>query len=103
MPDSTCNVENRYNRYDFPGQRFLMFAFLGVLTEIEGYFGIDHNLSGLLQTVFIASYMILAPIFGYLGDRFNRKIIMTFGLVAWSLSTFAGTLVHSDVRSIIST
>ncbi|XP_037545088.1 protein spinster homolog 1, partial [Nematolebias whitei] len=51
------------------------FTVAGVLPDIEQYFGIDDGRSGLLQTVFICSYMILAPVFGYLGDRYNRKYI----------------------------
>ncbi len=39
----------------------------GVLKETQNYFKIDDSSSGLLQTVFICSYMLLAPLFGYLG------------------------------------
>jgi len=54
-------------------------------------------MSGLLQTVFICSYMLLAPIFGYLGDRFTRKWIIVFGVSLWSLMTFLGSFVPADV------
>ena len=74
-----------------------MLFFLGVLQKIEDYFRISHGLAGLLQTVFIVSYMILAPIFGYLGDRYSRKLIMITGLTIWSCTTFASTLVTRQV------
>ena len=75
----------------------MSFSFLGVLEKIQGYFNINHGLAGLLQTVFIVSYMIFAPIFGYLGDRYSRKFIMIFGLFVWSLMTFFSTLVNENV------
>ena len=46
---------------------------------------------GLLQTAFVICYMIFAPLFGYLGDRYNRKWILLIGLTFWSLSTFIGS------------
>ena len=75
----------------------LQFLFVGVLQKIQRYFDINHGLAGLLQTVFIVFYMIFAPIFGYLGDRYSRKFIMIFGLSVWSCTTFASTLVTRDV------
>lgn len=34
--------------------------------------------------------MLFAPLFGYLGDRFNRKFILMFGLALWSAATLGG-------------
>ncbi|XP_054167225.1 protein spinster homolog 1-like [Oppia nitens] len=68
----------------------------GVLNQIESYYGLNHSQSGLLQTAFIFSYMIFAPIFGYLGDRYSRKWIMIFGIILWSLATFLGSFVPSS-------
>nr|XP_057905804.1 protein spinster homolog 1 [Doryrhamphus excisus] len=67
------------------------FTVAGVLPDIEHYFAIDDGKSGLLQTVFICSYMFLAPLFGYLGDRYNRKWIMSAGITFWSLVTLASS------------
>jgi len=52
--------------------------------------------AGLLQTSFIVSYMILSPIFGYLGDRFNRKLIMGWGILFWSFVTLAASFVPTE-------
>ena len=68
----------------------------GVLTSIETYYKLTHSQSGLLQTAFIASYMIFAPIFGYLGDRYSRKLNITFGILFWSLTTFSGSLIPAE-------
>ncbi|KAI3359821.1 hypothetical protein L3Q82_013827, partial [Scortum barcoo] len=72
------------------------FTVAGVLPDIEHYFGIDDGKSGLLQTVFICSYMFLAPVFGYLGDRYNRKYIMSCGITFWSLVTLASSYTPKE-------
>ncbi|KAF3699697.1 Protein spinster -like protein 1 Protein not really started Spinster-like protein [Channa argus] len=72
------------------------FTVAGVLPDIEHYFGIDDEKSGLLQTVFICSYMFLAPLFGYLGDRYNRKFIMSFGIAFWSIVTLASSYTPKE-------
>lgn len=59
--------------------------------DIQKQFDIGDDKGGLLQTAFVISYMICAPIFGYLGDRYNRKLIMAFGVFLWSLTTFVGS------------
>jgi MFS transporter, Spinster family, sphingosine-1-phosphate transporter len=69
--------------------------FTGVLTDIQDAFDINDDDGGLLQTVFILSYMIFAPIFGYLGDRFSRKAIMAFGITLWGLTTLLGSYMNS--------
>ena len=35
---------------------------------------------GLLQTAFVVCYMLFAPVFGYLGDRYSRKLILGVGI-----------------------
>uniref|UniRef100_A0A914H216 Major facilitator superfamily (MFS) profile domain-containing protein n=1 Tax=Globodera rostochiensis TaxID=31243 RepID=A0A914H216_GLORO len=44
---------------------------------------LDDQQEGLLQTAFVVSYMLLAPVFGYLGDRMNRKLLILIGMVVW--------------------
>lgn len=44
--------------------------------------------------------MLLAPLFGYLGDRYERKWIIIFGVGFWSLTTLLGAFVPNDVRSL---
>ena len=48
---------------------------------------------GLLQTAFVIAYMIFAPLFGYLGDRYSRRAIMATGVFCWSVFTVLGSLV----------
>ena len=65
--------------------------------DVQKYFDINDGHSGLLQTVFICSYMLFAPLFGYLGDRYSRKAIIIFGISFWSFMTLLGSFVPPDV------
>lgn len=66
----------------------------GVLVDIQSHFKVGDDQGGLLQTVFVFSYMICAPIFGYLGDRYSRRWIMISGVALWSLTTLLGSFMN---------
>lgn len=56
----------------------------------EGSPGYDPNAGtkmGALTTAFMVSYMLLSPLFGYLGDKFNRWMIIAAGVMLWSLAS----------------
>ncbi|KAG7314696.1 hypothetical protein KOW79_021999 [Hemibagrus wyckioides] len=72
------------------------YTIAGVLPSLQKYFGIRDSTSGLLQTVFICSFMLLAPVFGYLGDRYNRKLIMVGGMVAWIITTLGSSFITAE-------
>lgn len=42
---------------------------------------------GLLATAFIVSYMVSAPVFGWLAERFNRWTIVAIGVALFSLAS----------------
>ncbi|XP_066585023.1 protein spinster isoform X2 [Prorops nasuta] len=65
----------------------------GVLDNIKTDFKASDDECGLIQTAFILSYMIFAPLFGYLGDRYNRKFIMSTGVLLWCLTTLVGSFM----------
>jgi len=50
---------------------------------------------GLIQTAFIVCYFASAPIFGFLGDRYSRKWLMAFGVVAWGICTVASSFMKN--------
>ncbi|XP_030330447.1 protein spinster homolog 1-like [Strigops habroptila] len=74
------------------------FTVAGVLPDVEDFFSISDSSSGLLQTVFIGSYMVLAPLCGYWGDRRSRKRLLSLGLALWAAATMAGSFVPPQVR-----
>ena len=78
-----------------------------VAPEIQKEFHTDDATTGLLQTAFLVSYMLVAPLFGWLGDRYRRWPLIGIGVVVWSvasgasgLATVAGGLVETHVPPI---
>ena len=68
----------------------------GLIEEIKQEFDANDARAGILQTAFILSYMLFAPLFGYLGDRYSRKYLMGGGVLLWSLLTLLGSLVSGN-------
>lgn len=50
-------------------------------------FNPENALIGSLALAFMASYMILAPLFGWLAERYPRWLLVAFGVILWSLAT----------------
>eukprot|EP00056_Hartaetosiga_gracilis_P020993 m.22241 g.22241 ORF g.22241 m.22241 type:complete len:380 (-) comp8819_c0_seq3:355-1494(-) len=50
------------------------------------------------MTVFVVSYMLFSPVFGYYGDRVNRKMLITIGILFWSVFTLAGSFSKTYVQ-----
>jgi MFS transporter, Spinster family, sphingosine-1-phosphate transporter len=50
---------------------------------------------GSLNTAFMVSYMLIAPLFGFLADRMPRWTLIGIGVIAWSLATGATGLAGS--------
>ncbi|KAL6744532.1 hypothetical protein Aduo_017455 [Ancylostoma duodenale] len=72
------------------------FTVAGVLTNIQAYFKITDAEGGLLQSVFTLFYMFCSPVCGFLGDRYNRKLIMLVGMLVWIAAVFASTFISSN-------
>ena len=62
-----------------------------VLFAVFPLIKIDLQLSdtalGFLGSAFMFSYMLFAPLFGWIGDRWSRTGLASGGLVVWSLAT----------------
>jgi predicted MFS family arabinose efflux permease len=50
---------------------------------------------GLFGTLFFLVYLLTAPVFGYLGDRFPRRGILALGAILWSAATAGSALASS--------
>ena len=74
------------------------FSLSGILSEVREGLDINNEQAGLLQTAFVASFMIFAPLFGYLGDRCNRKWVMVVGITIWSVATLLGSFMEDFYR-----
>lgn len=65
-----------------------------LLPLIKGDFRLTNTQEGLLGTAFILVYLLAAPVFGWLGDRFSRRPVITAGVALWSLATAASGLAR---------
>ena len=50
---------------------------------------------GSLASAFVLVYMLTSPLFGVLGDRGRRPMLIAVGVALWSLATAAGGLARS--------
>jgi len=63
-------------------------------TEVGGLALVNWQ-AGLLGTVFLAGYFLTSPIFGARADKGKRTGLIAFGVIVWSVATFATGLTHS--------
>jgi predicted MFS family arabinose efflux permease len=79
------NLLNYVDRYILPGAQPL----------IQREFHSTDQQMGALTTALFVTYMVVAPLTGWLGDRFRRKPLIIGGAVLWSLATLGTAWVHS--------
>ncbi|MBI1922144.1 MAG: MFS transporter [Geobacter sp.] len=60
-----------------------------VFPLIKSDLGISDTALGLLGSSFMVCYMVVAPFFGWLGDRGSRTRLAASGLAIWSVATAA--------------
>ena len=54
---------------------------------IREHFGASQAQMGWLATAFLVSYMVFSPLFGWLGDRISRWMLVAVGVILWSLAS----------------
>lgn len=82
---TTLNLFNFIDRYVLPGVQPL----------IQREFHIDDAQTGLLTSAFFFTYMLIAPLTGWLGDHLPRKPLIIAGALIWSAATLLTATVHS--------
>lgn len=82
---TALNLFNFIDRYILPGVQPL----------VQKEFGVNDAQIGLLTTAFFFTYMLVAPLTGWLGDRFPRKPLIIIGALLWSAATLYTARVHS--------
>src|ERR1700735_5750631 len=81
---TTLNLFNFIDRYVLPGVQPL----------IQREFHINDAQTGLLTSAFFLTYMLIAPMTGWLGDRFPRKPLIIAGALIWSGATLPTAPLH---------
>ncbi|XP_037565786.1 protein spinster homolog 3-like isoform X2 [Dermacentor silvarum] len=110
VPDSSATVASPTGVMSERSRRFVEYASVGilffinlinymdrytvagVLDQVIDHYKLMNSQGGLLQTVFVITYMLTAPVFGYLGDRHSRRAIMAAGVFFWSATTLLGSI-----------
>ena len=76
-------------------------VFIPLIPMLRRDLGVSDAQLGELQTWLLLVLAVGSIPFGFLADRFSRKGIIAFGIVCWSLATFAGGLAGSFVFLLI--
>jgi predicted MFS family arabinose efflux permease len=62
---------------------------------VQREFRVTDERMGALTTAFFVTYMVAAPLTGWLGDRVPRKPLVVAGALLWSVATLFSATVHS--------
>ena len=73
----------------------------GIVGAVQNHYSITEGQVGFLQTVFVTSYMVCSPIFGYFGDRYSRKWIMVIGTTLSMVAVFTGSFMEDYTSFLI--
>src|SRR5260221_13331192 len=55
--------------------------------KIEDEFKISQEQMGRAATVFLLSYTLIAPLFGWLAGKVSRWLLVAIGVILWSLAS----------------
>ncbi len=76
-------------------------VFIPLIPMLRSVLSVSDSQLGSLQTWLLAVLAIGSIPFGFLADRFSRKIIIAIGILFWSAATFAGGLATSFLVLLI--
>jgi predicted MFS family arabinose efflux permease len=82
---TALNLFNFIDRYVLPGVQPL----------VQHEFHSTDKSMGALTSAFFLTYMLVAPLTGWLGDRIPRKPLVIAGALIWSVATLLTATVHS--------
>lgn len=82
---TSLNLVNYIDRYILPG----------VQEMIKAEFRVSDERIGALTMYFFLTYIIAAPLTGWLGDRFPRKPLIVIGALLWSGTNLFTAMVHN--------
>lgn len=71
------------------------YVLAGVQPLVQRAFQVNDERMGALTFAFFVTYMLAAPLTGWLGDCFSRKPLIIGGGLLWSVLTLSTALVHS--------
>ncbi|MGE3819244.1 MAG: spinster family MFS transporter [Isosphaeraceae bacterium] len=63
------------------------YSFFAVGKHIQDDLGISNFRYGVLSASFMLVYTFVSPLMGWLGDRYNRRVLLASGVGLWSVAT----------------
>jgi MFS family permease len=72
-----------------------------MLLQLEGKGGLVEAMMGLLMSAFMFSYMITAPLFGWMAERISRWLLIGIAIVMWSLASGASGLAATFIMLLL--
>src|SRR5437016_5206532 len=63
------------------------YVLAAVLPKVGEQFGVGKRDQGLAMSMFLISYTVAAPLFGWFGDRTSRWKLIAIGVILWSLAS----------------
>jgi MFS family permease len=90
LPLATLVVLATINLFNYI-DRYIISANLGAISQQLGFAHSD-TMKGLLQSAFMVSFVIMAPIFGWLQPHISRTRLIAIGVLLWSLASGASGL-----------
>ncbi len=76
--------------------------FVPLLPLIRAQLGVSDAQLGSLQTWLLAVLAVSSIVFGFLADRLSRRAVIAFGVLFWSLATFASGMASTFMFLLIS-
>lgn len=76
-------------------------VFNTVLPAIRDALHLTDTSVGLIATIFNLAFAVVVPIGGWMGDRFSRKVVVTFSVLFFSLATMLTGYAHNFVTLIL--
>lgn len=68
------------------------YVLAAVLPRVKEELVLSNAVSGVLAAIFLAGYSFTSPIFGALGDRMKRTVLIAIGIFVWSAATVGSGL-----------
>ena len=69
--------------------------------QIRDHFQVTQARMGWLATAFLVCYMVFSPLFGWLGDRLSRWLLVAVGVILWSLASGGTGLAATFVLMLL--
>jgi len=65
---------------------------------LKSEFNLDDQGYAIIVNVFTVFYALMYPVSGWLVDRFGARLVMFYGVIAWSIACIGGGISRSVVQ-----